>query len=100
MNRLDSGTLIGGFIIGLIVGSITALFKAPRSGLQVRQQIAQAGEQVRDKLEFAVPADPIAESIAEDEGDYYDGPRYTRFGLNPSMRCVSFWIPDEAKHGG
>ena len=23
-----------------------------------------------------------------------------RFALNPSMRCVSFWIPDEAKHGG
>jgi hypothetical protein len=23
-----------------------------------------------------------------------------RFALNPSMRCVSFWVPDEAKHGG
>ena len=42
----------------------------------------------------------IAEAIADDDGDYYEGPRYTRFGINPSMRCVSFWIPDEAKHGG
>jgi len=23
-----------------------------------------------------------------------------RFGFNPAMRCVSFWVPDEAKHGG
>lgn len=38
----------------------------------------------------------IAQSIAEDDGDYYAGPRYTRFGLNPSMRCVSFWLPKDA----
>lgn len=31
-----------------------------------------------------------------DEGDYYHGPSYTRLGLNPSSRCVSFWVP----HGG
>ena len=23
-----------------------------------------------------------------------------QFALNPAMRCVSFWVPDEAKHGG
>ncbi len=80
MNRLDSGTLIGGFLIGLLVGGIAALFKAPRSGLHVRQQIAQAGEQVRDKLEFAVPADPIAESLAE--GKATARRRRNELGLN------------------
>ena len=35
-----------------------------------------------------------------DEGDYYKGPSYTRLALNPSMRCVSFWLPDEVKCGG
>ena len=35
-----------------------------------------------------------------DEGDYYKGPNYTRLALNPSMRCVSFWVPDEVKCGG
>ncbi len=38
----------------------------------------------------------IAEAAAKDEGDYYYGPDYTRFGLNPSSRCTSFWVP----HGG
>ena len=31
-------------------------------------------------------------SIAERTGD--------RFGLNPSSRCVSFWVPEEVKSGG
>ena len=35
-----------------------------------------------------------------DEGDYYHGASHTRLAINPSMRCVSFWHPDEAKHGG
>jgi hypothetical protein len=38
----------------------------------------------------------IDEAAAKDEGDYYYGPDYTRFGLNPSSRCTSFWVP----HGG
>lgn len=42
----------------------------------------------------------IAEQALLSPGDYYYGPEYTRMALNPSMRCVSFWIPDEAKHGG
>lgn len=33
-------------------------------------------------------------------GDYYAGVNHTRLALNPSMRCVSFWIPEEAKRGG
>lgn len=33
-------------------------------------------------------------------GDYYAGVSHTRLALNPSMRCVSFWIPEEAKRGG
>ena len=27
-------------------------------------------------------------------GDYYAGVSHTRLALNPSMRCVSFWVPD------
>lgn len=27
------------------------------------------------------------------DGDYYDGAAHTRLGLNPSSRCVSFWMP-------
>jgi hypothetical protein len=39
----------------------------------------------------------IARNAAIDEGDYYHGPSYTRLGLNPASRCVSFWAPN---HGG
>jgi hypothetical protein len=42
----------------------------------------------------------IADRVASEDGDYYHGPSFTRFGLNPSMRCVSFWVPDEVKRGG
>lgn len=30
----------------------------------------------------------------------HDAGEHTRLALNPSMRCVSFWVPDEVKHGG
>lgn len=36
----------------------------------------------------------IAERAALGDGDYYHGPARIRMALNPSMRCVSFWIPD------
>jgi hypothetical protein len=37
---------------------------------------------------------------AEKGDDHYDGPSNTRMAINPSMRCVSFWVPDEVKRGG
>lgn len=59
---LDNGLLIGGFVVGLLVGSVTALF----SGLgKTRQQIVEKSETLRDKLESVIPADPVAESLAE-----------------------------------
>lgn len=42
----------------------------------------------------------IAAVAGDDLGDYYAGVSHTRFALNPSMRCVSFWVPEEAKRGG
>lgn len=36
----------------------------------------------------------IQEQARLDDGDYYYGPSYTRLGLNPSSRCVSFWVPN------
>jgi gas vesicle protein len=63
-NSLDSGLLVVGFALGMIVGGIFALFKAPKSG-EIRGQIAETGENLRNKIQSAVPADPIAESLAE-----------------------------------
>jgi gas vesicle protein len=62
---LDSGLLLIGFILGLIVGGITALFKAPRSGGEIRQQISENIENSRSKLESVVTTDPLAESLEE-----------------------------------
>lgn len=59
---LDSGLLAGGFIIGLLVGAVTALFNG---GNRARQSLAETGDALRDKLEAIVPTDPIAESLAE-----------------------------------
>lgn len=42
----------------------------------------------------------IERVACNDLGDYYVGVSHTRMALNPSMRCVSFWIPEEVKRGG
>lgn len=63
---LDSGALLWGFIIGLVIGGLVALFRVPQSGVQTRQQINETSQIVRDKVEATIiPSDPIAESIAE-----------------------------------
>jgi gas vesicle protein len=62
---LDGGVLIWGFIIGLVTGTLVALLKIPKGGTHLRQQITETGEALREKLEAAVPADPLAESMAE-----------------------------------
>jgi gas vesicle protein len=62
---LDDGSLFWGFFVGLLAGSIVALFSAPQSGRVTRRQISSAGQNAREKLEAAVPTDPVADSIAE-----------------------------------
>jgi gas vesicle protein len=62
---LDDGALFWGFLIGLLMGAAAALFRVPRSGDAMRQQINDLGHNLRHKIESAVPTDPIAESISE-----------------------------------
>lgn len=64
-NSLDSGLLLGGFIVGLIIGGLAALFRTPRSGDDVRHQIVESGDNLRGKLESVIANDPLAESMAE-----------------------------------
>lgn len=42
----------------------------------------------------------ISSAAGNDIGDYYAGVSHTRLALNPSMRCVSFWVPEEESRGG
>jgi len=62
---IDSTAMGIGFVLGLLLGGAVALFKIPKSGLFTRQQLSETGQTLRSKLEAAVPADPIAASIAE-----------------------------------
>jgi gas vesicle protein len=62
---LDSGLLLGGFVIGLIVGGVAALFRTTRTGNDVRQRLVESGDKVRGKLESVIVSDPVAESMAE-----------------------------------
>ena len=64
-NNLDSGLLFGGFVLGLFIGGIAALFRTPRSGTDLRQQLVASGDTLRGKLESAIVSDPVAESMAE-----------------------------------
>jgi hypothetical protein len=63
-DSLDSGVLVSSFIIGLLIGGIFALFRAPKKGV-IRQQLTETGDNLRQRIEAAVPSDPIAESLAE-----------------------------------
>ncbi len=64
-NGIDSGLLLGGFVVGLIIGGVAALFRTPRSGNDVRQQLAESGDTFREKLVSVIVSDPVAESMAE-----------------------------------
>ncbi len=64
-DSLDSGLLLGGFVIGLILGGIGTLFRAPRSGSDSRQQLVEGGDTLREKIESVIVTDPLVESIAE-----------------------------------
>ena len=59
---ISNGALFIGFVIGLLVGSLFALFNAPESGDETRRKLTQ---NVRTSLESITPTDPIAEGIAE-----------------------------------
>ncbi len=56
--ELDSGLLVTGIVYGVIVGGITALLTLPKSGLALRRE-------VQERVELAIPRDPVADSIAE-----------------------------------
>jgi gas vesicle protein len=63
---LDSGLLVFGMIVGLIIGGLLTLFKAPASGKAFRSQIvSETGQNLRTTIEAVVPSDPLAESMAE-----------------------------------
>ncbi len=80
-NDLDIGALIWGLIFGLIGGGLAALFFAPRSGTETRQQLSETSQQLREKLEAGLtPTDPVAESLAE--GKAAARRRRAELGLN------------------
>lgn len=63
---LNMSALIWGLLIGLVLGGVAALFRAPRSGNETRQLLAESEQSLREKIEATViPIDPVAESMAE-----------------------------------
>lgn len=73
MATLDENSSFSGFRLGIMVGAIIALFKAPR--LNIRPQSTQDSEDTQNQLDMRTigrnllntitPSDPIEESIAE-----------------------------------
>jgi gas vesicle protein len=79
-DRLDEQIFVLGFIAGLVIGGAITLFKAPRTGREIRQQLLETGDTVRAQLESAVPTDPIADGLAE--GKAAARRRRAQLGLN------------------
>ena len=67
-SSIDGGMLIAGLLLGFIAGSLVALFKAPVSGKEFREQVSESvsntGQIIRSTVESVVPSDPVAESLA------------------------------------
>lgn len=65
---ISLSALFWGLLLGLIVGGVTALFKAPVSGRDFRQQVSEqvsaTSHNLRSTVESVVPSDPVAESLA------------------------------------
>ncbi len=62
--EIDRGTLLGGMVLGLIVGGLVTLFTAPTGSKENRKQLDEFTQQVRERVETAIPSDPIEESMA------------------------------------
>jgi gas vesicle protein len=67
--EIEPGALIFGLIAGLLVGALVALFKFPKTGKSLREDVstslATTSQQLRARVEAAIPTDPVAESLAE-----------------------------------
>ncbi len=68
-NEIDAGWLIFGLLIGLVAGGLYGLLNAPDSGIATRKRlfagVSETGDTLRSRIENVVPADPVAESMAE-----------------------------------
>ncbi len=66
---MDAGWLVFGLLIGLVIGGLYGLLNAPDSGSATRKHlfagVTETGEALRNRIESVVPADPVAESMAE-----------------------------------
>lgn len=61
---LDSDTLFSGFLFGLSIGAVIALFRAPRIEWKpAREKAVEVAENVRGTV--APPSDPLKDSLAE-----------------------------------
>lgn len=62
--EVDSGMLAFGVVLGMFVGGVVALLTAPRRKGSARHALATLTERAKGRIETAVPADPVEESLA------------------------------------
>lgn len=59
--RLNEDAVFSGFLLGIVVGGLTTLFRGPRLRIK-RENLTEAKDRIRDAL---TPVDPISQSIAD-----------------------------------
>lgn len=67
--QIDGGGVIWGLLLGLLVGGLVALFKAPIRSRAVREPVGDLVTTTRQNphgaAETGLPSDPVAESHAQ-----------------------------------
>ena len=68
VRKRGNGAFATGLLLGGLIGAALGIWKAPRSGAELRQEILAQGGQIRSRAESAVlgerPEDVIAEGKA------------------------------------
>ncbi len=89
MDERDNNLLfVAGLLIGAVVGGVAAVFFAPRSGPEVREQVAERGLELRNRAEDAVQR---AQTIASDTVTKVQSSAQNLLGQTPG---------DEIERGG
>ena len=63
MPNFDGNKVFAGFRLGLFIGALVALFRAPR--FPILQRIREASEQDKGIIEALTPPDAVSRGIAE-----------------------------------
>ncbi len=79
-NSVSAGGFISGIVVGGIIGFVTGMILAPKSGDETRTLFTERGQELRDKADDFIAAAKERMFAASDRNGGYSGRRDYPFG--------------------